>query len=110
VLTGNGRYYWVPFESVARIEFHRPVAPRDLIWRRASLSVHDGPDGEVFVPALYYPSRTAEDEGLRCGRGTDWVDRDGIVCGVGQRVYLVGDVDRGVMELTSLEFQTSAGG
>jgi type VI secretion system protein ImpE len=105
VLTGNGRYYWVPFESVARIEFHCPAAPRDLIWRRASLTVHDGPDGEVFVPALYFSSRTAGDDNLRCGRGTDWVDREGIVCGVGQRVYLVGDEDRGILELTSLEFQ-----
>ncbi len=29
--------------------------PRDLFWRRATMQVADGPDGEVYLPALYPP-------------------------------------------------------
>lgn len=105
VLTSKGTYYWVPFETVDHIEFHAPVAPRDLIWRRASLTVHDGPDGEVFLPALYFDSSKSSDESLRLGRSTDWIDDGGPVRGVGQRVYLVGEQDRSVLEIQSIDIE-----
>ena len=47
VLTSNGKYYWIPMERVALIEFRAPVRPRDLLWRRVHIVVRDGPDGEV---------------------------------------------------------------
>jgi len=103
VLTGNGNYYWVPFESVERIEFHRPVAPRDLVWRRTSLTVRDGPDGEVFVPALYSGSCAASDGSLRLGRATDWIDTGGPVRGVGQRTFMIGGDDRPILSIGTIE-------
>lgn len=106
VLTSKGTYYWVPFEAVDQLEFHAPVAPRDLIWRRASLTVHDGPDGEVFLPALYAGSSGSPDDSLRLGRGTDWVDEPGPVRGVGQRVYLVGDQDRSILEIGTVSMES----
>jgi type VI secretion system protein ImpE len=99
VLTGNGNYYWVPFEQVERLEFHRPIAPRDLLWRRASLTVREGPDGEVFVPAIYSGSAASEDESLRLGRATDWIDAGGPVRGVGQRTYMIDGEDRPILTI-----------
>jgi type VI secretion system protein ImpE len=109
VLTGNGSYYWVPFESVERVEFHPPIAPRDLIWRRASLTVCNGPDGEVFVPALYVGSCSASDDSLRLGRATDWVDTGGPVRGVGQRMFMIGGDDRPLLSIGTIEGVTCAG-
>jgi type VI secretion system protein ImpE len=103
VLTGNGNYYWVPFESVERIEFHRPVAPRDLLWRRASLTVRDGPDGEVYVPAVYNGSSAASDGSIRLGRATDWIDAGGPVRGVGQRTFLIGGDDRPILSIGTID-------
>ena len=53
ILTSTGKYYWVPVSSVISIEFRAPERQRDLIWRRAHLSVADGPDGEVYMPCIY---------------------------------------------------------
>ena len=56
VLTARGEFYWIPIEQVESLEFHEPVRPRDLLWRRTHMIVRNGPDGEVFLPVLY-PAR-----------------------------------------------------
>jgi type VI secretion system protein ImpE len=104
VLTTTGKYFWIPTERVISAEFHPPKRPRDLIWRRASMSVADGPDGDVYVPAVYAGSDPTT-ESLRLGRETDWTDPDaGPVRGIGQRVLLCGDDDIAIMDLGVLRF------
>ena len=44
------------------IEFRQPERPRDLLWRRAHMVVRGGPDGEVFLPALYAGSHAEADD------------------------------------------------
>lgn len=62
VVTSNGKYYLIPIERVASVEFRLPQRPRDLIWRPAQMSVVDGPEGEVFLPAIYVsPADAARD-------------------------------------------------
>ena len=105
VLTTTGKYFWIPTERVASVEFHPPRRPRDLFWRRASVSVIDGPDGDVYLPVIYDSEKPDLGDEFRLGRATDWLDpEDGPVRGIGQRVFLVGDEDRGIMDLTSLRF------
>lgn len=104
VLTTTGKYYWIPTERVLSVEFHAPKRPRDLLWRRASMSVNEGPDGDVYIPTIYATDETITD-GLRLGRETDWRQaNDGPVRGVGQRVFLAGDDDVALMDLTTLRF------
>jgi type VI secretion system protein ImpE len=106
VLTTTGKYFWVPIARVSEAVFHKPVRPRDLIWRRVSLAVEAGPDGDVYMPVTY----ASDDAGLgadyRLGRATDWQDHDGLVTGLGQREFLVGDAAVPVMELGTLMFGT----
>jgi type VI secretion system protein ImpE len=105
VLTTTGKYFWVPIERIASIDFHPPKRARDLFWRRATLSVSQGPDGDVYIPALYGNDDVAADDALRLGRATDWVgDGDAPVRGVGQRTFLMGDDAVDIMSLESLEF------
>jgi len=78
--------------------------PRDLAWRRASLTVTDGPDGEVYMPVIYWSDAPDLSDDLRLGRATDWRENAGLVRGVGQRTFLVGDAAVSVMELTTLRF------
>lgn len=102
VLTTTGKYFWVPTEQVISAEFHKPKRLRDLLWRRCSLSVAEGPDGEVYLPAIYAPEDPMTDA-LRLGRETDWRQAEGgPVRGVGQRVFLLGDDDVAAMELGTL--------
>ncbi len=105
VLTSTGKYYWIPMESVESIQFHPPDRPHDLLWRRTTMAVQDGPDGEVFLPTLYAPTCNQDDDQLRLGRGTDWIGDDGgVIRGLGQRMFLFGDEDKPIMSLREITF------
>ncbi|MBV9785734.1 MAG: tetratricopeptide repeat protein [Acidisphaera sp.] len=105
VLTTTGKYYWVPTERVESIAFHAPKRPRDLAWRRASIEVNAGPDGEVYIPAMYGTDDPGTTDELRLGRATDWRQEGaGPVRGIGQRTFLVGEDAIGIMDLTTLTF------
>ena len=109
VITSTGKFYWIPMSQVEAIEFHAPERPRDLLWRRARMVVRGGPDGEVFLPSLYAGSAAAEDENIRLGRATDWQGDDGQpIRGLGQRCLLVGEVDKPIIEIETIEFNEPA--
>lgn len=113
LLTSTGKYYWVPFHKIESIEFRPPERPRDLLWREARMIVPDGPDGVVYIPVTY-PSTTVDDSAeLRLGRATEWVgeEPDGDeagepIRGKGQKLWLIGENERSIMELQTLEFDS----
>jgi type VI secretion system protein ImpE len=100
-ITANGNYYWVPLETIELLEFQKPERARDLYWRPAHLIVRDGPDGIVYVPALYHGSHTSTDETVKLGRGTTWLGGETEPYrGLGLREFLVGDASKTVLEIT----------
>jgi type VI secretion system protein ImpE len=104
VISSTGKYFWVPFDRVGELALEKPKTLRERIWRQAALSVRDGPDGIVFIPALYpqLPNRTLPVE-ARLGRLTDWIElRGGAMVGVGVRTLLVGEHGLTLDEITSL--------
>jgi type VI secretion system protein ImpE len=105
VLSSTGKYFWVPYENVVQLELHAPERPRDLLWRRASFVVRDGPEGEVFLPAVYpAPPGVTIAADARLGRSTDWVGGDDApVRGVGQRTFIVGSEPLTAMQLETVE-------
>jgi type VI secretion system protein ImpE len=62
VLTSTGKYYWVPFENIDSISFHKPDKPRDILWRPADMTVRDGPEGVVYLPTLYPGTHTHKED------------------------------------------------
>jgi type VI secretion system protein ImpE len=106
VLTSTGKYFWIPTDRVDTIEFHAPKRARDLFWRRVSMSVRGGPDGDVYIPVTYGGETTPLGDEYRLGRATDWIQPDvGPVRGIGQRAFLAGDELLSVMDLKALEFR-----
>jgi type VI secretion system protein ImpE len=101
VLTSTGKYYWIPIDSVESVEFRAPVRPRDLLWRRAHMIVHRGPDGEVFLPVLFAGAAADADDRVRLGRTTEWRG-EAPVRGFGQRMFLIGNDALSIMELQTL--------
>lgn len=105
VYTSTGKFFWIPLERVRELEFRPPQRPRDLLWRQAFMLVENGPEGEVYLPALYAGSMRATDEALKLGRATEWVGAEGEpVRGVGQRSFLLGEIDVPMLELGRLTF------
>lgn len=106
VLTSTGKYYWIPMERVTRVELRPIERARDLIWRRAGMQVLGGPDGEVFLPAIYAPLPAQAE--ARLGRVTEWSEVEP-VRGTGLRTFLVGEEPLTMRELGELEFEAVGG-
>jgi type VI secretion system protein ImpE len=113
VITTTGKYFWISPERVATMEFHPMKRPRDLFWRRTTMSVNGGPDGEVYLPTIYPPIQGAgkePDDALRLGRATDWlqVGDIGPTRGVGAVTLIVGEEPKTWLEMDSLSFRPEA--
>lgn len=105
VLTSTGKYFWIPGERVTSLEFHAPERPRDLLWRRASMIVRDGPEGDVFLPTVYPGAPADAADGEKLGRVTEWIEEPGApVRGRGQRCFLIGEACVPIMQMGSFEF------
>ena len=113
VITTTGKYFWIPPERVLLLEFHKAKRPRDLFWRRATMQVADGPDGEVYLPALYPPTTgtaAAMTDALRLGRATDWPQAGdgGPTLGLGAVTILVGEEALTWLEMDKVSFQVAS--
>jgi type VI secretion system protein ImpE len=111
VLTTTGKYFWIPTEQIESISLEKPKRARDLYWRRASMSVRGGPDGVVYLPVIYGDDDPASTDTLRLGQATDWTEiTRGLVRGVGQRMFLVGQDLASIMDITEITFDAPEGG
>ncbi len=103
-ITSNGKYFWLPFDSIDSIEFHAPEQPCDLIWRRATMNAF-GQEGDVFVNALYPGSSASDDITHKLGQSTAWLGGEREPgCGLGQRMFWLGEDEKSIMEIGTLEF------
>ncbi len=111
VITTTGKYFWIPPERVLLLEFHAAKRPRDLFWRRATMQVAGGPDGDVYIPTIYPPATTAAadamTDALRLGRATDWRQEGdgGPTVGLGAVTILVGEEALTWLEIDKISFQ-----
>jgi len=106
VLTSTGKFYWIPIERIRSVVFHKPERLRDLIWRRTAMSVAEGPDGEVFVPATYVADGAEVDERALLGRLTEWRGGDGAPSrGIGQVCFLVGEESVPIMQIEEITIE-----
>jgi type VI secretion system protein ImpE len=98
-------YIWLAFENIKTIEITPPKRLRDLIWISAKIQMHDGPLGDLFIPALYHSSSEHPDDRVRLGRMTDWKTiGEGTLVGAGQRIFLVDDTEHPILETRNIEF------
>ncbi len=101
VITPTGKYYWISMKSIYSLQFYPPEEMHHLIWRRATTSIQNGPQGDVYLPALYPGSHAHADELVRLGRRTDWTS-EAPVRGAGQRELLLGEEAIPILEIEHL--------
>jgi type VI secretion system protein ImpE len=100
----QGKYFWVPLHQVELLAANAPASPRDLLWLPAHLQMRDGPEGDVFLPALYPGSHEHADDAVKLGRATDWTGAEGEpVRGADLKMFLCGDDDISILEWRQLE-------
>lgn len=109
VLSPDGRYFWVPFSAIEKLQFAPPQVPRDLLFRQTTLTTRSGVTSQVYVPVLYYLADHDPTPEQRRGRTTDWIESEGHpVRGVGQRVFLTDEQDYAILEVQTVQFDPPA--
>lgn len=113
-LFAAGAYLWIPFEHIEAIEMEAPKRLRDLLW--APALVRTGPEfkekelGEVLIPVLYPRSFASENDAVRLGRETHWLETGGEPIPAGQKMFLIDGEEFPLLEVRKIEFtaRTSA--
>lgn len=100
----HGKYCWLPFEHIHEMTMKAPSAPRDLIWPLVRVRVKEVGAIQVFVSAMYFGSWQQEDDLIKFGRVSDWKEySNGLVQGLGSRLFLVGEDDIPLLDWRELK-------
>ncbi len=99
----NGRYYWVPFARLTRIDLEAPVDLRDVVWLPAHFQFANGGEAHGVIPSRYPSSETADDALICLGRKTVWTEETpDQFYGLGQRVLATDTGDHAVMDVRTI--------
>lgn len=103
----NGRYYWVPFARLRRIDLEAPTDLRDVVWMPANFVWANGGEAVGFVPTRYAGTLDTGDHGLMLSRRTEWKDCGAeLFTGLGQRVLATDADEYPLMDVRSIELDS----
>lgn len=104
----NGRYYWVPFSRLSKVDIDPPTDLRDSVWMAAHLEFSNGGEVVALIPTRYTGTDLTQPM-LAMARQTEWVEsRPGFFCGLGQRLFTTDAGDFGLMDIRSIVFAPTA--
>jgi type VI secretion system protein ImpE len=105
----NGRYYWVPFSRLSKIEIEPPEDLRDMVWIPARLEFQNGGESVALIPTRYPGSETSPDGLVVLARKTVWEEiSPDAHRGLGQRVIATDIDDRPLMEIRTISLNSDA--
>lgn len=101
----HNKYLWFPVSSVRELSVRQPKTLLETLWIPGRVVTWDGLTTDCFFPVLYPGSFTHENDQVRMGRMTDWIDLGkGYYRGVGQHLFMVGEQEKGLLELNEITF------
>lgn len=104
----NGRYYWVPFNRLARVTMEAPADLRDSVWMPAYLQFENGGESPALIPTRYPGSEASEDGMILLARKTIWEEVAAEqFCGLGQRLLATDAGEFPLMDVRVIEIQTA---
>lgn len=105
----GGRYFWIPFARIRRIELDEPEDLRDLVWLPARFTWANSGEAMGFIPVRYCGSERERDPMLRLGRRTEWKQLGtGSWSGLGQRMLATDQAEHALLDsrLIALEVES----
>jgi type VI secretion system protein ImpE len=106
----NGRYYWIPFARLSRIQIEPPEDLRDLVWMPAHLDFENGGESVALIPTRYPRSHAAEGP-IALARKTVWEEVAADVhYGLGQRILTTDVDDIPLLEVRTISLGAAATG
>lgn len=107
----NGRYCWVPFQHIQRLEVEAPADLRDCVWMPVRLTWCNGGEAVALIPTRYAETTNGHDDALLLARRTDWLKpSEGTYWGLGQRMFVTDAGDYPLMDVRSIEFDAPSSG
>lgn len=106
----NGSYYWIPFHRIRSIRIEAPADLRDMVWMPAFFTWANGGETVGLIPTRYVGSEHSPDPQIRMARRTDWQEASqDVFLGLGQRMLTTDAGDFALMDLRSIELNSSGG-
>jgi len=107
----NGRYYWVPFQNISRLQFEEPADLRDIVWTPVFFTWANGGEAAGLIPTRYPGSASSEDPLVQLARKTDWIGHEcGLYAGSGQRMLTTNSGDFPLMDIREITLETGVSG
>ena len=99
----NGRYYWVPFSRLNKVEIEPPEDLRDIVWMPARLQFENGGESVALIPTRYPGSEKASDGLIALARKTVWEEvAPDMHRGLGQRIIATDADETSLMEIRAI--------
>lgn len=99
----NGRYYWIPFSRLARIDIEPPADLRDFVWAPAHFLFENGGEAVGVIPTRYPGSEISSDGAIRLARKTEWVPFGEDYHGLGQRLITTDAGEVALLDIRCIE-------
>ena len=100
----EGKYYWIPFCHIQKIETEKPSDLRDLVWLPVQVTWSNGGATCAHIPVRYPDTESAADDGLRLARKTSWQEKPGeTFIGLGQRLLTTDAGEYPLLDCRSIE-------
>ncbi|MEO8627457.1 MAG: type VI secretion system accessory protein TagJ [Betaproteobacteria bacterium] len=105
----NGRYYWIPFSRLSRVDIEEPADLRDFVWMPSHFQFSNGGEAVGLIPTRYPGSEVSADGAICLARKTVWEEASpGIFHGLGQRLLTIPDGEYPIMDIRTMVLAESA--
>lgn len=105
----NGRYYWLPWNRLSKVEIDPPQDLRDAIWMPAHFEFTNGGEVVGLIPTRYPDTNLAAGDTLALARRTDWREAlPGVFTGLGQRLFVTDTHEVGLMDVRTVTLDDAA--
>lgn len=106
----SGRYYWVPFDRLARLTVEAPADLRDVVWMPAHFTFTNGGESVGLIPTRYAGSESSANGQILLARRSEWSEpRAGSYHGLGQRLLATDSGEFPVMDIREIVFAEGSG-
>jgi type VI secretion system protein ImpE len=106
----NGRYYWLPWNRLTKVDIEAPEDLRDAVWMPAHFEFINGGDVVGLIPTRYPDTDLAAGDMLALSRRTDWREKEpGVFVGLGQRLIAADSGEFALMDIRSVVLEPAGG-
>lgn len=106
----NGKYYWLPFAQISKLEFEDPSDLRDAVWTAGTLTLQNEGEVVALIPTRYPATTDRGDDAAKLARATAWEDAgQETFVGLGQRLLATDQTDVALMDVRTLVLDGTQG-